>query len=198
MTAPERIWAWDETSRTCEEKGFREGEWTTEDCSEMRGAFIYIRKDVSDAAIAAARAEGVREGMLKAVDRIDLAEHDAEERDWRSGANAFAALAKAIRAEDALTKVARLGQEWDADTKAHEKEIAVWSENYAALERERDAAINLMTRAHKVLVNLDRISVDPVLDPLIDEMAALIFRAMQPRPSGYEAPEIRAAAEAQP
>ena len=48
--------------------------------------------------IAAARAEGLREGMLKAADRLDLAEHDAEERDWRSGANAFAALAKAIRA----------------------------------------------------------------------------------------------------
>ena len=58
----------------------------------------YICKDASDAAIAAARAEGLREGMLKAADRLDLAEHDAEERDWRSGANAFAALAKAIRA----------------------------------------------------------------------------------------------------
>ena len=30
----------------------------------------YIRKDASDAAIAAARAEGVREGMLKAADRL--------------------------------------------------------------------------------------------------------------------------------
>ena len=33
-----------------------------------------------------------------AAERLDLAEHDAEERDWRSGANAFAALAKGLRA----------------------------------------------------------------------------------------------------
>lgn len=34
-------------------------------------AVEYIRKDASDAAIAAARAEGVREGMLKAAEIAD-------------------------------------------------------------------------------------------------------------------------------
>jgi len=35
MTAPERIWAWDETGETCELMGHKEGEWTTEDCADM-------------------------------------------------------------------------------------------------------------------------------------------------------------------
>lgn len=52
----------------------------------------------------------------RAAERLDLAEHDAEERDWRSGANAFTALAKAIRAlapEDAMAEVAKLRAERD-------------------------------------------------------------------------------------
>lgn len=50
----------------------------------------------------------------RAAERLDLAEHDAEERDWRSGANAFAALAKSVRAiapEDAIAEVAKLRAE---------------------------------------------------------------------------------------
>jgi len=39
-----------------------------------------------------------------AAERLALAEHDAEERDWRSGANAFAALAKGFRAEAAAIR----------------------------------------------------------------------------------------------
>ena len=53
MSAPERIWVDDD------------GYWFDIDPSETRPE--YIRKDASDAAIAAARAEGVREGMLKAA-----------------------------------------------------------------------------------------------------------------------------------
>ena len=53
MKAPERIWVDDD------------GYWFDIDPSETRPE--YIRKDASDAAIAAARAEGVREGMLKAA-----------------------------------------------------------------------------------------------------------------------------------
>jgi len=52
----------------------------------------------------------------RAAERLDLAEHDAEERDWRSGANAFAALAKSVRAlapEDAIAEVAKLRAERD-------------------------------------------------------------------------------------
>jgi len=56
MSAPERIWVDDD------------GYWFDIDPSETRPE--YIRKDASDAAIAAARAEGVREGMLKAADRL--------------------------------------------------------------------------------------------------------------------------------
>ena len=53
-------------------------------------AVTYVSK--ADAQAAVARA------YEAAAERLDLAEHDAEERDWRSGANAFAALAKGLRA----------------------------------------------------------------------------------------------------
>ncbi len=50
MTAPERIWAWDETGETCELMGHKEGEWTTEDCSDMAiAATKYVRIDLHDA-----------------------------------------------------------------------------------------------------------------------------------------------------
>ena len=51
--------------------------------------------------------EAEARGMERAAERLDLAEHDAEERDWRSGANAFSALAHAIRAEAAALKGAK-------------------------------------------------------------------------------------------
>ena len=62
MSAPERIWA--DPAETFDGM----------DCwhSSPHGSRTeYIRKDASDAAIASARAEGVREGMLKAADYAD-------------------------------------------------------------------------------------------------------------------------------
>jgi hypothetical protein len=70
-------------------------------------------------AIAQARADAQAAVALvveKAAERLDLAEHDAEERDWRSGANAFAALAKDIRAlatADGLADLEALREERD-------------------------------------------------------------------------------------
>lgn len=58
MSAPERIWT-ASTDGKCH-VGF--------DTPSMNYTNEYIRKDASDAAIAAARAEGVREGMMKAAD----------------------------------------------------------------------------------------------------------------------------------
>lgn len=43
----------------------------------------------------------IRRGMV--IDRLDLAEHDAEERDWRSGANEIARLRKYVAALPAVT-----------------------------------------------------------------------------------------------
>ena len=70
MSAPERIWAWSE--------GFGDvyfNEWVGDDdlClgSYAEGSNQYILLDVHQAAIAAARAEGVREGMLKAAEIAD-------------------------------------------------------------------------------------------------------------------------------
>ena len=60
MSAPERIWT-ASTDGKCH-VGF--------DTPSINYTNEYIRKDASDAAIAAARAEGVREGMLKAADRL--------------------------------------------------------------------------------------------------------------------------------
>jgi len=61
MSAPERIWLdWPDANR---------GDVVYDEPPErdtQPGQTEYIRKDASDAAIAAARAEGVREGMLKA------------------------------------------------------------------------------------------------------------------------------------
>ena len=67
MSAPERIWVDDD------------GYWFDIDPSETRPE--YIRKDASDAAIASARAEGVREGMLKAAEIAD-----AHEKRWNDTA----------------------------------------------------------------------------------------------------------------
>ena len=61
MSAPERIWT-ASTDGKCH-VGF--------DTPSINYTNEYIRKDASDAAIAAARAEGVREGMLKAAEKMD-------------------------------------------------------------------------------------------------------------------------------
>lgn len=58
----------------------------------------------ADPAVKALVAEAEARGMERAAERLDLAEHDAEERDWRSGANAFATLARVIRAEVAAIR----------------------------------------------------------------------------------------------
>ena len=81
MKAPERIWVDDD------------GYWFDIDPSETRPE--YIRKDASDAAIAAARAEGVREGMLKAA---EIASAFASEGKWADGFIMAADIAAAIRA----------------------------------------------------------------------------------------------------
>ena len=71
MSAPERIWvdpgAWEIVAA----KTKVEPDYDVQ----------YIRKDASDAAIAAARAEGVREGMLKAAEIAD-----AHEKRWNDTA----------------------------------------------------------------------------------------------------------------
>lgn len=43
----------------------------------------------------------IRRGVV--IDRLDLAEHDAEERDWRSGANEIARPRKYVAALPAVT-----------------------------------------------------------------------------------------------
>ena len=79
MSAPERIWVDDD------------GYWFDIDPSETRPE--YIRKDASDAAIAAARADGVREGMLKA------AEIYAEGEGWDYFGAAYDAIRAAAKAQ---------------------------------------------------------------------------------------------------
>ncbi len=79
MSAPERIWVDDD------------GYWFDIDPSETRPE--YIRKDASDAAIASARAEGVREGMLKA------AEIYAEGEGWDYFGAAYDAIRAAAEAQ---------------------------------------------------------------------------------------------------
>ena len=79
MIAPEQIWVDDD------------GYWFDIDPSETRPE--YIRKDASDAAIAAARAEGVREGMLKA------AEIYAEGEGWDYFGAAYDAIRAAAEAQ---------------------------------------------------------------------------------------------------
>ena len=63
MSAPKRIWLdWPDANR---------GDVVYDEPPErdtQPGQTEYVRKDASDAAISAARAEGVREGMLKAAE----------------------------------------------------------------------------------------------------------------------------------
>jgi hypothetical protein len=49
---------------------------------------------------------------------------------------------------------ADIADQWKADAKAHEKEIAVWAENYAALERERDTALAEVERMRTALEHI--------------------------------------------
>lgn len=71
MSAPERIWLKDYESQG---KDKHPSEWFRPEVGMT--AQEYIRADIHDAAIAAARAEGVREGMLRAAGISDeKAEH---------------------------------------------------------------------------------------------------------------------------
>lgn len=84
MSAPERIWVDDD------------GYWFDNDPSETRPE--YIRKDASDAAIVAARADGVREGMLKAAEIADQ-HRDPTGTEYGEGWDASARrIAKEVRA----------------------------------------------------------------------------------------------------
>ena len=90
MSAPERIWLdWPDANR---------GDVVYDEPPErdtQPGQTEYIRADLHDAAIAAARAEGVREGMLKAA---EIASAFASEGKWADGFIMAADIAAAIRA----------------------------------------------------------------------------------------------------
>jgi hypothetical protein len=94
-----------------------------------------VKVETLDAELARVRADAqaaVARAYEAAAERLDLAEHDAEERDWRSGANAFAALAKGLRAlapadglaaVDALrAEIADLKMNMDADLRTMVRE----------------------------------------------------------------------------
>ena len=94
-----------------------------------------VKVETLDAELARVRADAQAAVVLvveRAAERLDLAEHDAEERDWRSGANAFAALAKGLRAlapadglaaVDALrAEIADLKMNMDADLRTMVRE----------------------------------------------------------------------------
>ena len=90
MSAPERIWLKDYESQG---KDKHPSEWFRPEVGMT--AQEYIRADIHDAAIAAARAEGVREGMLKAA---EIASAFASEGKWADGFIMAADIAAAIRA----------------------------------------------------------------------------------------------------
>ena len=113
-----------------------------------------VKVETLDAELARVRADAqaaVARAYEAAAERLDLAEHDAEERDWRSGANAFAALAKGLRAlapadglaavdalraearENAMQALASMGQAQEA----YEAQLEAEAELAAAQQRER-------------------------------------------------------------
>ncbi len=126
-----------------------------------------VKVETLDAELARVRADAqaaVARAYEAAAERLDLAEHDAEERDWRSGANAFAALAKGLRAlapadglaavdalraearENAMQALASMGQAQDA----YEAQLEAEAELAAAQQREaglRGALSYLRTQA---------------------------------------------------
>ena len=75
MSAPERIWVW---LPTIDEMG--SSVHRTFDCDLDGGHYIqeYIRKDASDAAIAAARAEGWNAAIKAAADEVEEHKHFAK------------------------------------------------------------------------------------------------------------------------
>lgn len=138
--------------------------------ADLKDAIEGIKKTIEDAVasgdlIPRADAQAaVARAYEAAAERLDLAEHDAEERDWRSGANAFAALAKGLRAlapadglaavealrvesrENAMQALASMGQAQDA----YEAQLEAEAELAAAQQREaglRGALSYLRTQA---------------------------------------------------
>ncbi len=113
-----------------------------------------------------------------AAERLDLAEHDAEERDWRSGANAFAALAKGLRAlapadglaaVDALrAEIADLKMNMDADLRTMVRE----GQQLRTLAAELAAA---QQREAELLAALE--------DPLVVHLNMVAGKIAKPLPS---------------
>ena len=114
-----------------------------------------VKVETLEAELARVRADAqaaVARAYEAAAERLDLAEHDAEERDWRSGANAFAALAKGLRAlapadglaavdalraearENAMQALASMGQAQEA----YEAQLEAEAELAAAQQREAE------------------------------------------------------------
>ena len=121
------------------------------------------------AELAQARAEAqaaVARAYEAAAERLDLAEHGAEERDWRSGANAFAALAKGLRAlapadglaavEALRAEIADLKMNMDADLRTMVREgqqlrtlaaeLAAAQQREAALTKALEACVASLER----------------------------------------------------
>ena len=106
MRAPERIWtnfceanrlhfAYDEPPRHPDD-----------DCKDA-----YILVTAHEAAVAAARAEGMLAGLLRAA---ELPAYDGDGDPSGTFDHKVFVKIDAIRAEAALTKIARIGQEWEA------------------------------------------------------------------------------------
>ena len=101
MKAPERIWA--------DPPSVFDGVdlWHEKQDGAELTAVEYIRKDASDAAIAAARAEGVREGMLKAAEMEDRRAEAHDLMDLRSiGGEAYRYAASDARKRAAAIRAA--------------------------------------------------------------------------------------------
>lgn len=123
MSAPERIWtnfreanrlyiAYDEPPRHPDD-----------DCKDA-----YILVTAHEAAVAAARAEGMREGLLKAA---ELPAYDSDGDPSGTFDHKVFVKIDAIRAEAALTKISHLGQEWDAEPLTeYERKVAQMREDF--------------------------------------------------------------------
>ena len=128
-----------------------------------------VKVETLEAELARVRADAqaaVARAYEAAAERLDLAEHDAEERDWRSGANAFAALAKGLRAiapadglaavdalraearENAMQALASMGQAQDAYEAQleAEAELAAAQQREAALTKALEACVASLER----------------------------------------------------
>lgn len=104
MSAPERIWVdiADEYTR-----GAMIGNVYATDIGDEP----YIHLDLHEAAVAAARAEGMLAGLLRAA---ELPAYDGDGDPSGTFDHKVFVKIDAIRAEAALTKIARIGQEWEA------------------------------------------------------------------------------------